>query len=240
MYSRVCLNGSRSNFGWQTLSSIGLMLVLVCTSGYAHAAEKKDKAARRIQMIMQKAEQEKAAIQAEYQAKIDQASKTQQELEEKAKKSNEQAGAMKASVSQSKKQIALLTTDLQKVKEEKLAVEAKHQQALSLIETQKSGIAELNQQIKKLQTELATAEVQRKSMSSNFQQKEKKIEQCEAKNAKLYQYGQDLVKIYDRPSTYEQVMRTEPFFQLKRVELENILQDYQDKLDEQKYVNVPK
>jgi len=48
------------------------------------------------------------------------------------------------------------------------------------------------------------------------------------------------VQIYDDPSRYEAIMRKEKFFQLKRVELENILQNQQDKLDEARFVRPTK
>ncbi|MBL8506590.1 MAG: hypothetical protein JNJ51_09555, partial [Methylobacillus glycogenes] len=66
--------------------------------------------------------------------------------------------------------------------------------------------------------------------------KQQQVNASQEKNARLHDFGLQLVKIYDKPSTYEQVMRDEKFTQLKRVELENILQDFRDKLDEARVV----
>ena len=63
------------------------------------------------------------------------------------------------------------------------------------------------------------------------------MDECTIKNGKLHQFGTELIQLYDKPSTYEAAMRKEQFFQLKRVELENILQCKQDGLDEARYVN---
>jgi hypothetical protein len=60
------------------------------------------------------------------------------------------------------------------------------------------------------------------------------IDACVAKNAKLYDYGLELVKLYENPSFYRRIVLNEPFSQLKRVELENILQNYNDKIDVEK------
>jgi hypothetical protein len=43
-----------------------------------------------------------------------------------------------------------------------------------------------------------------------------------------------LIDIYETPSIYDSVMRKEPFFQLKRVELENILQNKLEEISDAK------
>ena len=78
---------------------------------------------------------------------------------------------------------------------------------------------------------------QRKIISSNLAQNTKAVNECEVKNAKLHQFGTELIQIYDKPISYENAMRSEKFFQLKRVELENILQNQQDRLDDARFVN---
>jgi hypothetical protein len=77
-------------------------------------------------------------------------------------------------------------------------------------------------------------EQQRANLTATTIQKTKVIDACLAKNAKLYDYGLELVKLYENPSLYKQVVLTEKFSQIKRVELENILQDYNDKIDLEK------
>ena len=76
-------------------------------------------------------------------------------------------------------------------------------------------------------------EQQRANLTATSIQKTKLIDACVAKNNKLYDYGLELVKLYENPTDYKKVVLTEPFSQLKRVQLENILQDYNDKIDEQ-------
>ena len=78
---------------------------------------------------------------------------------------------------------------------------------------------------------------QRKTLSTNLAQTTKAVNDCEVKNVKLHQFGTELIQIYDKPSNYDAAMRKEQFFQLKRVQLENILQDRQDKLDDARFVN---
>ncbi|HWU57007.1 MAG TPA: hypothetical protein VN175_15965, partial [Rhizomicrobium sp.] len=52
----------------------------------------------------------------------------------------------------------------------------------------------------------------------------------EEKNAKLYQLGRELLDRYENKSVLDVVGTAEPVTKLKRVEYENVVQDYEDKL----------
>jgi hypothetical protein len=53
---------------------------------------------------------------------------------------------------------------------------------------------------------------------------------AEQKNAELYKLGHDLLDLYDKKDLGDLLAGSEPVTKLKRVEYENIMQDYQDKL----------
>ena len=55
---------------------------------------------------------------------------------------------------------------------------------------------------------------------------------CSGKNEQLYQFGRELINHVERPEGFTSILRAEPFTQIKRVELENIFQDYRDNLDQ--------
>ena len=55
---------------------------------------------------------------------------------------------------------------------------------------------------------------------------------CSGKNEQLYQFGRELIDHVERPEGFTSILRAEPFTQIKRVELENIFQDYRDNLDQ--------
>lgn len=55
---------------------------------------------------------------------------------------------------------------------------------------------------------------------------------CLDKNERLYQLGRELINHVEKPEGFLKVLRAEPFTQIKRVELENIFQDYRDELDQ--------
>lgn len=54
---------------------------------------------------------------------------------------------------------------------------------------------------------------------------------CEARSAKLYQYGEELLGLYVNKGVLGGLMQGEPFTGIKRIEVDNAYEDYRDKLD---------
>lgn len=200
----------------------------------ANAAEKQDKSGRRAALMMQKikqeAEQEKASMQAQFDLQ-------KKELEDKLKAKDEQVLKLDKSLLASERKVKNLQSDIVKVNNEKTALEVKQQQTQANLETTQKNLADLKLQYTQAQTDLKFNDNQRKTLSTNLSQTNKSLSVCEDKNSKLHQFGTELIQIYDKPSSYEAMMRKESFFQLKRVELENILQSRQDNLDAEHLVN---
>ena len=55
---------------------------------------------------------------------------------------------------------------------------------------------------------------------------------CLGKNERLYQFGRDLISQVERPGDFSGILRAEPFTQINRVQLENIVQDARDNFDD--------
>lgn len=53
---------------------------------------------------------------------------------------------------------------------------------------------------------------------------------CEAKNGELFKFGKELIDVYGRQDLFSVIGAREPFTRLKHVEIENLMQDYEDKL----------
>jgi chromosome segregation ATPase len=206
------------------------MIAHLSFSEHAYAADKQDKAARRAQLMMLKMQQDMEAEKAALQAQIN-------EKDEKLKAQDEALQTLEKQLASAQYKVRKLTTELEKTKEEKNAVDEELiKTQVELITTQQS-LAELQDQHQQTVADLKFNDGQRKTLSSNLANTTKSLNTCEEKNEKLYMYGKELVQIYDKPSTYESVMRKEKFFQLKRVELENLLQNKLDQLDEAHIVN---
>ncbi len=233
--------GSELEFKMKLISShkIVFLILLAFAVGLvqpnmAHAAEKKDKSAKRAALMMQKMKQDMEAEKAALQAQFDTQKK---ELEDKLKNKDEELASHDKKLTTAKNVNKNLESEIKKVNAEKAAVETKQQQTQAQLETTQKNLAELKAQHQQAQTDLKFNDNQRKTLSTNLAQTTKSVNECEEKNIKLHQFGTELIQIYDKPSSYDAVMRKEQFFQLKRIELENILQNKQDKLDDAQFIN---
>ena len=62
----------------------------------------------------------------------------------------------------------------------------------------------------------------------------RKLEDRERKNAELFKLGNEILTRYEKFGLGDALAAREPFTGLARVKLENLVQDYQDKIADQK------
>ena len=198
------------------------------------AAEKKDKSARRAALMMQKMQQD---MQAQMDAEKAQFDTQKKALEDDLKFKIEQLEKLNQSVASLERKNKTTQAELDKTTAEKTALDVKLTQTQTMLETTQKSLADLKVDHNQSLTDLKFNDNQRKTLSANLADTTKLMNSCEAKNTKLHQFGSELISIYDKPTSYQAAMRKEKFFQLKRVELENILQNQQDKLDEERFTS---
>ncbi len=63
---------------------------------------------------------------------------------------------------------------------------------------------------------------------------QRKYDQCAEHNARLYMIADELIHKYENKGVVSSLLEKEPFTQIKKVELEKLVQDYKDKIDQQK------
>jgi len=205
---------------------LGLFLAISLLANPALAADKKDKASRRVQQI----QQEKAQLQSQ----LDQTLQAKAVLDADMAKAQEDNTALKSRSAAASRKISGLETSLKEMTAERMDFEAKLLKTQTELEATKTALSELDAKHQANLYDLKINEQQRTNLTATTIQKTKVIDACVAKNAKLYDYGLELVKLYENPSLYRRIVLNEPFSQLKRVELENILQNYNDKIDLEK------
>lgn len=98
-----------------------------------------------------------------------------------------------------------------------------HRESLTRAETDREN------QEKKLKQTTQTLNEKEKELA----QLRAKYNQCAEHNARLYSIGEELIDRYQRKSVMGSLLEREPFTQIKKVELENLVQDYKDKIDRQ-------
>jgi chromosome segregation ATPase len=79
-------------------------------------------------------------------------------------------------------------------------------------------------------------ETERAKLAESVDGLTRKAASCEVKNTELFKIGNDILERYAAMDLGDVLHAREPFIGIKRVELENLMQDYQDKLLDQKAV----
>lgn len=195
------------------------------------AADKPDKAAKRAAILMQKMKQDMEAEKAALQTQLEQ---EKQSMTEQLNSVQQVQRSNSAKLQGQLKRNQQLQVEAQKLGEEKAALTAQLQQLQSKLAEQTQRLETTEQQLKTAKADLDVNDAQRKKLVGNVSAAHQQLVSCEEKNSRLYAYGNDLVGLYADASAYQKIMRAEPFFQLKRVELENLLQDKRSQLIENK------
>ncbi len=186
------------------------MFMSLFSTGLAYAAVK-NKDSKKNAQIIQQIRKQQAALQAELEAEKKTVADKEKALE----------GANRAA--------SVSTKNLSKTKAELANLNALITSKDSEIERFKAELQELKQQNEKNLAALEVNEKQRKTLVQSVMQTKTRLNESVEKNKLLYLQAKSLIKIYEKQTTYESALRDEKFFQLKRVELENI---FQDKLDD--------
>lgn len=115
---------------------------------------------------------------------------------------------------------------------------------------QKKQFSELTEKYKEADSNLQQMTQQFAEASKSLQhlQKEKEQEQkqlagsiqvCEKKNAQLYQVSTELMDKYKKKGVFSALLQAEPFTQLEKVKVDNLLQEYRDKAEAAKIAASP-
>ncbi len=197
-----------------------LMLVLVAVAAPAYGARDQDRAVReamrRAQLEVRQVQQENVQLEADK-------AKLSQELEA-AKKT---ASKEKAIAAHERRKRRTAEKNLQGTRDELAKLQEKSQ-ALQ------KDLAELNAKQADTTRKLAQVEAEKKRADATIVAREQTITACEDKNAKLYAYGRELMVKYEKKSCEDALKQAEPFTGLKKVEIENLLEAYRDKLDDER------
>jgi chromosome segregation ATPase len=95
----------------------------------------------------------------------------------------------------------------------------------------RESISALNVEIQQAAQNQSRVESEKNLLQAKVESQTKQIESCESLNARLLQVNQEILAQYEKKGFFDSLMQREPITQLKSVEMENIVQDYQDRLD---------
>jgi peptidoglycan hydrolase CwlO-like protein len=95
----------------------------------------------------------------------------------------------------------------------------------------RESITALNADLQQTTQNLHRTESEKNLLQETVVGQAQQLETCESHNVKLLQINRDLLGQYENKGFFDSLMQREPIIGLKGVELENIVQDYQDRLD---------
>lgn len=147
-------------------------------------------------------------------------------------------------------QLAHITANAEKLKQQSAAAADKKQQSLSqavqkgnlqkaeleaTLEDTRKKLDELGLSHKTALQTLNELDALKKTLELNLVQQASEINACERKNSQLYTFNTQLLEAYKNKSLWDILLQKEPFTQIKRVEVENIVQEYREKISDQKF-----
>ncbi len=129
-----------------------------------------------------------------------------------------------------------------KAKAEKLTtVEARLASAEKKNSSLEARITSLESKNSQMDADRAALDKKQRQTFQTLQDREKELRQvnqkydrCAENNARLYTTACDMIAKYEARGLFTRIAEKEPFTQVKRVELEKLVQDYRDKIEQSK------
>lgn len=107
---------------------------------------------------------------------------------------------------------------------------AAHREAQTVADKANTQITQLRAAYDELLRRARASEVERQKLAAASTTQQNALQQCEAKNAKLYAVGQEVLKAYESMDMTTVIAARQPFATKSRVKYEQIAQEYGDKL----------
>lgn len=171
---------------------------------------------QRAEQARAQAEQEKASLLAEKEALARQYQQTQSEVDA----AKRLTGAVRADKTRLERELGALRAELGEVKKQ-LEMNSKQLSDSELLQRTTAQ-------------KLALTESGKKETESELLQKGKTLQVCREHNSRLYQLGRELITRYQLKSCKDAMLQNEPFTGLKKVEMENLLEQWRDSLDRER------
>jgi hypothetical protein len=105
----------------------------------------------------------------------------------------------------------------------------------SALAKSREGNVALSENLQKTAQHLRQTEAEKTQLQATVVDQAQLIESCETNNVKLLQINRELLVDYEKKGFMDAMLQREPLTQLKRVEIENIVQEYRDRIDRSEF-----
>lgn len=172
---------------------------------------------RRLRMQTQQLQQERDQA-------VSKAAQEHAESEKSLASRNEELAGLRNKAGASAKRTAALEAELETVKQER--------------DRLAKALAALTDKAKATEAELAKRDGEATSCSVLLTKAQSESAACVEKNLALYQYGREVLEQYRGKGVWSALTQDEPVTGITRVRIENVLEEYRDKLDAMR-INTP-
>ena len=188
----------------------------LCAAVPAFAQKREDPAAARMQQMLRQVSSERDVLKAE-----------NEKLQSQIKSLEAKTAAAQTQLKGADKERASSQALLQRYQDAEQAWKANSEQ-------QKAKLQEVVDKYKELVKSLRQVEAERSELQSISKVRDRDLDRCIEKNGKMYSTGLEVLQRYENKGVWDSIWQKEPVTQLKRVELESIMEEYKGKLDDAK------
>lgn len=141
---------------------------------------------------------------------------------------------LSADIEQLKKEVATKTSDEQRVNNELTAQKSSNAAVSNTLQQTHAKLVDIIEKYNALNKSKNDLNVLHVNLENSHKQTEAQLQSCEDKNLKLFEAGKEILNTYENKSVMDSLLKSDPIFQFKSVEMEGIVQEYEDKLSKQK------
>ena len=198
---------------------IAFLIACMMVAGVVHAqtARQGSDQLARMQAVVQQLTSERAALQAE---------KTKLEA---------RVAELEAELAASEDGQKTLTTDLARSQAAEQAARKNGDALIARLDQARTRTDELVARFRETATTLQQTERERGELQQQLATNTHDLETCSERNVALYDVGIEVLDRYESKGFWSVMRQKEPFTQLKRVEIENLADEYRQRLDDARY-----
>lgn len=145
------------------------------------------------------------------------------------RQANAENAKLKAELAAAKQESEALKKELDG---ERKTAKKKQDKLKGTLSAWKESHEEIKQKLVQTMSELSQSNALNKNLDSALNMQTQNFELCFDNNKKLFNVNNELLGRYEEKGAWDVVAQKEPFTQLKRVEIENLIQDYQYQIED--------
>jgi chromosome segregation ATPase len=203
--------GSRGRWAGCAMFAVFVMLA-VAPGAFAQQADAAGQALARAQGLLRQLAQEKAGLDAEV-----------AKLRAENAKLQKTAGTTEARLEETSSSLESVTREAAGVRTKLGSTEKRLERTTGQL---KDVVAKYREQALKLRE----TEARRNELEANLDATARQLEDAERKNLALYRLNREILTEFEKEGPWDGLLRKEPVIGFKRVEIENLVQEYEDKM----------